>query len=124
MTFMLLIVFFALQICRPSMRKVAAALASSNPHTRSLVTGNRPLQGDSSDGNCTSETNSSIMCGSAMYSSTSAAGAVGNAIIGSESLGVSSITFEQHSSMVRYPNSMSNLRRLRCYLLAAQVTPT
>jgi hypothetical protein len=36
-------------------------------------------------------------------------------------IGVSSITFEQHSSMVRYPNSMSNLRRLRCYLLACQV---
>jgi hypothetical protein len=34
---------------------------------------------------------------------------------------VSSLTFEQHSSLVRYPNSMSNLRRLRCYLLACQV---
>ena len=47
--------------------------------------------------------------------------AVGNTIMGSGGSGVSCITFEQHSSLVRYPNSMSNLRRLRCYLLACQV---
>jgi len=48
-------------------------------------------------------------------------GAVGNVLIGSEGSGVMHITFEQHSAIVRYPNSMSNLRRLRCYLLACQV---
>lgn len=47
--------------------------------------------------------------------------AVGNALMGSDGSGVSCITFEQHSQLVRYPNSMSNLRRLRCYLLACQV---
>ena len=35
-------------------------------------------------------------------------------------LGVSTMTFEQHSALIRYPNSMSNLRRLRCYLIACQ----
>ena len=30
------------------------------------------------------------------------------------------MTYEQHCSLIRYPNSMSNLRRLRCYLLACQ----
>ena len=33
---------------------------------------------------------------------------------------VSAMSFEQHCSLIRYPNSMSNLRRLRCYLLACQ----
>ena len=49
--------------------------------------------------------------------------AVGNTLIGSDGCGsgVACITFEQHSMLVRYPNSMSNLRRLRCYLLACQV---
>ena len=51
--------------------------------------------------------------------------AVGNTLLmgadGSGS-GVSCITFDQHSMLVRYPNSMSNLRRLRCYLLACQVS--
>lgn len=46
--------------------------------------------------------------------------AVGNTTVGFEGSGVSCITFDHHCSMVRYPNSMSNLRRLRCYLLAAQ----
>ena len=54
-------------------------------------------------------------------------GAVGNTLLmgdgsgGGGGSGVSSITFDQHSAIVRYPNSMSNLRRLRCYLLACQV---
>ena len=34
--------------------------------------------------------------------------------------GVSSMSFDNHCSLIRYPNSMSNLRRLRCYLLACQ----
>jgi hypothetical protein len=66
--------------------------------------------------------------GSSFYwqgSSTSESGrgynAVGNATLGSDGSGVSAISFEQHSGMVRYPNSMSNSRRLRCYLLACQV---
>ena len=37
------------------------------------------------------------------------------------SMGVSAMTYDQHSSLIRYPNSMSNLRRLRCYLLSCQV---
>lgn len=46
---------------------------------------------------------------------------VGNVLLGGpEGSGVSCVTFEQHSTLVRYPNSMSNLRRLRCYLLACQ----
>lgn len=66
-------------------------------------------------------------CGSSMVSSLSASsyptgsGAVGDVLIGSDGSGVTCITFEQHSAIVRYPNSMSNLRRLRCYLLACQV---
>ena len=41
-------------------------------------------------------------------------------ITGMSSMGVSSMSFEDHSGLIRYPNSMSNLRRLRCYLMACQ----
>ncbi len=47
--------------------------------------------------------------------------AVGSTLLSASGPAVSAITFDQHCNMVRYPNSMSNLRRLRCYLLACQV---
>lgn len=45
---------------------------------------------------------------------------LGTATMGGDGAGVSSMTFEHHCMLVRYPNSMSNLRRIRCYLLACQ----
>lgn len=30
------------------------------------------------------------------------------------------MSFDQHCNLIRYPNSMSNLRRMRCYLMACQ----
>jgi hypothetical protein len=86
------------RICRPSMRRVAAECAASNPSAQSTT-------GSIND--------SASMCSAVMD------GVVGNVLM--DGSGVSAITFDQHSSMVRYPNSMLNLRRLRCYLLACQV---
>jgi hypothetical protein len=86
-------VIFDTQICRPSMRKVAAMRQGGCSSTSDM-------QSDSM----------SIM-----------SSAVGNIVLGNGESCVSAITFDQHSTLVRYPNSMSNLRRLRCYLMACQV---
>jgi hypothetical protein len=89
------------------MRKVAANMARNSGGEG----------GDASE--CSS---SAINCGFASANNNNGTGAVGNTLIGGDGgSGVSSITFDQHSMLVRYPNSMSNLRRLRCYLLACQV---
>ena len=94
------------------MRKVAASIARGGNGSSSDMFG-RGVGG----GSAASESNGF----------STGTGAVGNTLLmgdGSGSgggSGVSSITFDQHSAIVRYPNSMSNLRRLRCYLLACQV---
>jgi hypothetical protein len=93
---------FNVQICRPSMRRVAAAMNSANACDRELYGKNGAGPSNMVDGR------------------SSGTSAVGNTLMGADGSGVSCITFEQHSQLVRYPNSMSNLRRLRCYLLACQ----
>ncbi len=52
-------------------------------------------------GSCTSDALSEIM---------EASSVVGNIVLGTGESCVSAITFDQHSTLVRYPNSMSNLR--------------
>ncbi len=103
--------YTCLQICRPSMRKVAASMESNRG-------------GGGTDDGFGSQTNQSRslsrMFEQDMSEMGSMCSAVGNTTMGADGSGVSAITFDQHSSLVRYPNSMSNLRRLRCYLLASQ----
>ena len=89
--------------CRPSMRKIASRSSSAAGQDGAMY-----MHGSASNDDAMSV--SSLATATTSASST-AAGA---------SLGVSSMTFEQHSSLIRYPNSMSNLRRLRCYLMACQ----
>jgi hypothetical protein len=89
------------KICRPSMRRVAAAMVTAKSEQRDVFGNGGPsnmVDGRSS-------------CGTSV---------MGNTMMGNDGTGVLCITFEQHSQFVRYPNSMSNLRRLRCYLLACQ----
>jgi hypothetical protein len=111
------------RICRPSMRRAASnimaeqAYGSQQHHAHNQQT----LNGLGFRGTAYSSSQSINDAAVSMCSSTLAADAVGNALLGADGSGVSAITFEQHSAMVRYPNSMSNLRRLRCYLLACQV---
>ncbi len=93
------------------MRRLAASMASSRMSSSDAFS----MQLGNMDG-CGG---SSVV--SSSYANGVGSGAVGNVLIGSEGSGVMHITFEQHSALVRYPNSMSNLRRLRCYLLACQV---
>jgi hypothetical protein len=88
------------------MRKVAAAMHAAKPIHHDMF---NPMSASKSN--------------AGMMHTGNAGSAVGNTLAGGmmDGSGVSCITFEQHSSIVRYPNSMSNLRRLRCYLLACQV---
>jgi hypothetical protein len=134
------------KICRPSMRKVAQMMAShagGGPRMGQSMAGTVGSGGASMAGGASASSmfRGSVLAGAGPGSvmmgvggdpcgggaadetaSTSfyAPSAVGNAIYHADGSGVSSITFEAHSFMVRYPNSMSNLRRLRCYLLACQ----
>jgi hypothetical protein len=96
--------------------------------SRSDAEGSASCTGTAANRSTSTNANNAQAPGSSFYwqgSSASESGrgynAVGNATLGSDGSGVSAISFEQHSGMVRYPNSMSNLRRLRCYLLACQV---
>jgi hypothetical protein len=116
--------FAAPQICRPSMRR-AAAMAGHE--SRSDAEGNASCTGTAANRSTSINSNAQAPGSSFHWQGSSASesgrgyNAVGNATLGSDGSGVSAISFEQHSGMVRYPNSMSNLRRLRCYLLACQV---
>jgi hypothetical protein len=93
------------RVSRPSMRKVAARnCGSGEPY--SVASSGASYRDDD-----TESVASSMRSGMTM-ATTSMSSAGG--------LGVSSLNFEQHSSLIRYPNSMSNLRRLRCYLMACQ----
>ena len=100
------------QVCRPSMRRVAASITRGGDGGCDMFGG-----GGGGGGSVASESNGF----------STGTGAVGNTLLMGDGngcgngSGVSSITFDQHSAIVRYPNSMSNLRRLRCYLLACQV---
>jgi hypothetical protein len=91
------------RICRPSMRRVAESMASMQAHP------------------CSSSSPAHMHAhASHMDAASSSSNNVGGGGGGMEGTGVSSSTFDAHSVLVRYPNSMSNLRRLRCYLLACQ----
>jgi hypothetical protein len=89
------------RICRPSMRRMAASNLSHPASQQSAMSSTKR-------GPC----NSSYSMHDAESMCRTATDAVGNVLTGSDGFGVSAITFEQHSAMVRYPNSMSNLRRL------------
>lgn len=91
------------RICRPSMRKVAEAMAALN-----ISSTPSSMSSSHNDGHNDGMSSSNHLMG-------------GGGGGGMDGTGVSSTSFEAHSVLVRYPNSMSNLRRLRCYLLACQV---
>ena len=108
--------FFCRQICRPSMRKVAAAMTTGGNNSGHA-------NGDSNMSATTSTVAAMTVnpSSTAPSTTTTTTMVVGSALLAMDGAAVSAITFEQHCNMVRYPNSMSNLRRLRCYLLACQV---